>query len=43
LHLEKAKLWNRVFYLIGARVESGRFQAYGSTGFNLYSPTVVEA
>jgi hypothetical protein len=28
-------------HLIGARVETRRFQSCGSTGFNLYSPTTA--
>jgi hypothetical protein len=37
----KSKGLKPVFHCIGSRVETRRFQADGSTGFSLYSPTLA--
>jgi hypothetical protein len=37
--ISKATASNRVFHVIGSRVETGACKRYGSTGFDSYSPT----
>jgi hypothetical protein len=40
----KSRVCNRIFTMgqgAGSRVGTGRFQAMGHTGFNLYSPTTT--